>query len=221
MGLFRTKQKPYQAWLDSIQQDVPEFTPDAWSLFQKPAHLMFIYDEMKQGHWRHWLIKNNLDERLDRSSFHCQGFTADGYHLWKMKKGNHSQAIPLPSMKNGSNFGKQDGWNPGHLRIRGELYHVRTDVILELDKCKMNELQFIRKQVNVIVPYHIESSSGWKSLTKVMAHRAFMYVGIPEYWNDLLDGGALFSPVQSYDPIPSGPIKNEYYDFTPKEYKGR
>jgi hypothetical protein len=106
-------------------------------------------------------------------------------------------------------------------RIKGELYAVTPAQYKELDKYKVNGVHFIRVRVNLDIPYRqlvkTRQDQGTVLLEeKIQTVRAWMYVGVPAFWDHMIDSGYLFSPVKTY--TPNRDWLEKYYYFSSKEY---
>lgn len=168
-------------------------SPDLGWLEQKEGWLYFATDEMKSGHPRY---------KLGSGAVLCTGYTEKLYNFWYQDEGN--DRVPIPMLAQGDHTVR---YFPPPLRIQGELQYVPSSSFQQMDDYKRNTLQFRRQRVNILVPYHVESRGDrdehGKELPKplqgknhtvkgperVYVIRAWMYVGRPEYWNDVLDAG--------------------------------
>ena len=190
------------------------FTPDLWKLEQHEWQLLFVTDNLMQRHAKHELIQPFLYEGRPLSS----GFTAECFWgFWKKKLGKESFPVPLvnPNMRN--------TWYNKIGRIKGELVAIRPYMFIDLDKYYQNRLEFNRFRTNIIVPFRKRITRNNITIVSdefTQTIRAWMYVGIPEFWDDQLDGGAMFSPVATFEPLPK-PDKwptGRYFYWSLNEY---
>lgn len=180
------------------------FTPDAAILSRKESHLFFIADEMMEKHYDY--------ARLGAEATNiCQVLTQDKFSYWKKNLGKKSFALAL---ENGYTEKRQ---------IRGELHLLLTEQIFKLDEHRENGVQYDRKRVKLILPY-TQTQMKYQQMGFVLEDvplmdktiNAWMYVGRSEYWDKLLDGGYMFSPVKHF--TPHNPLLQQYYYFTNREY---
>lgn len=97
-----------------------------------------------------------------------------------------------------------------HAPMKGLLYRAEKETIFSLDKLMENEVQFIRKRVNVHVPYWKQTVTrraegvinegtkhervvnplpvDVKREAQLAMLRAFMWVAHPQYWNEMFNG---------------------------------
>jgi hypothetical protein len=194
--------------------DESKYSPDLWKLEMYHSQLLYVYDELMQGHRAHELLADHCvpleenttmgeDRPLPRSVF-----TAPSFHMIKRNLGQESYPIVMGE----GTFNAPPG------RIKGELYAVRTQRFRILDEYHDNLVKFVRVRVNLDISYQqLCRRSGelfFSERTKRV--RAWMYIGIPKYWNPLIDGGYLFKPVRAYEP--NNFRMGRYYYFSQQEY---
>jgi len=186
-------------------------TPDYGFLAEHQYQLLFVYDDMM--HNRRKMNKSTDWFRLSGA------FTRNQHLLYKKKLGTETFPIPLPAP------------HEKGAHIKGELWAVRPDEFLWLDKQKENGLLFERKRVHVNVPYRkvvwtkdtiFKDDGTWETGTVLKEEQnkiivCWMYVGIPQYWNDQLDAGFLFGEVSKYSP--NKPDRPDYYYFSERDYE--
>lgn len=153
-----------------------KYTPDAVELEAREMVPLFICNEMQQGHARSGILSNAI--------FHMVGFTVDRtYRMWKTLKG---EAIVLEE--------PDPTWMTGYRpsRIKGELYFVNGSEFKYIDKYMQNGLECQRSHVRLLLPrteYHKSypesrhSTENWHARFQ----SAFMYVGIRDYWDSIID----------------------------------
>jgi hypothetical protein len=201
------------------------YSPDLGWLEQFEYQWLFAADDTRVNHPHHTLVKD------------CE-FGATAYTT---KKFNYSvletaqERIPIPLIATSDEHIVRHF--PPPLKIRGELLKVRTYQFQGLDTYKRNNVQFKRKRITVIVPYRdgtyttnvdehgdlikpiprqLQGTRHFvMSKEKVYIIRAWMYVALPAYWDDILDAGWRgFKTVNYYESKRSW--LKEYYDF-PKQ----
>lgn len=175
-----------------------KYTKDMMVLQQYKDHLIFIPCDMKRGKGNHHFLEDAKAYGL--------GYTRSKYTMYKKNLGDLSFPIPLPETHSTPRiYGKH--FTGVSARIRGEMYFVTAETIKELDTYKRNGVEFERILTQIVYPYRevydqTNRDSGefelhlTPELTYLMS--AWMYVGLPEYWNEYLDAGALFSPCNLY-----------------------
>jgi len=241
MGFAAVKQQFSQLFGPSIKfpsvhearwiTDQMKYSPDYGWLEQFEYQLLFAADDTKENHDRHCLIE---DSRLM-----AEGFTVDYFNYWLQEAGDERVPVPmrLPAGKH-----LRLPLFPPPLKIRGELFLVRTPQFLGLDTYKRNTVQFRRQRVNIIIPHR----QVWKIdnvidptdhpvafrprelprclqgnqhiiYSGVRCHiiRAWMYVGLGKFWDPLFDGGFRgFKTVNYYESKnKSNTWAKEYYDY--------
>lgn len=204
--------------------DQARYSPDLGWLEQFEYQWFFCADDTKQNHSHHTLISD--------SEFGSTAYTTQPFNYWVLETAQ--ERIPVPMQSTGPSVIR---YFPPSLKIRGELRKVRTNQILGLDTYKRNTLQFKRKRISVLVPYRDAERNanvdefgellkpvpralqGTQHFTlspeKIYVIRAWMYVGIPEYWDNVLDAGWRGFKTVNYYQSKRSWLK-EYYDF-PKQ----
>ena len=200
-ALFAEPSKPtleFNIWAKSETK----YTPDILFLEQYDFQLIFVYDEFRRNH------RHNQKLGLD---FICNAFTKDYFSLWKKKLGRETSAIMLESRFN----------TVPSYPVQGEIYKIRPQQFLELDTMKENGVCFYRKRITLDVPYRTvkwtKERGVFTTEEELQRIKAWTYIGIPDYWNPIIDGGYSFGIVNHYSS--KKPWVNSYYSFTPKEYK--
>ncbi len=218
----------YEKWVGEANRRT-DFTPDISELEQHEYQLLFVYGETQRGHPAFPIVNEG-------SAHICTAFTnTPGFTLWKRNRGLASTVValsaPLPEKDAAPLF------PPTHFgvltpssRIKGELYAIRPYQMMELDKYHLNGYHYLRRRVHLAIPYSqvmwlkhpylnptTVYSSTYKTDTKIRIVKAWMYLGIPEYWEPQLDGGYEFTPVKLMRTYERPWISNYYY-FTKNEY---
>lgn len=161
-------------------------TPDMWKLEQSMFQLIFIPDDFMRGKVNNHLIAEFC--RDGDTPLHPSCFTFERFTFWKKDLGEKSFPIPL-----------EKGYDPsGYLRVRpipakikGQLYAILSNRIKTLDIHRQNGLQFRRTRIEVSLPFRTVSYSVKSPLPVIspdylVTKEAWMYVGIPEYWDPLI-----------------------------------
>lgn len=171
-----------------------KYTRDFPELLEKRAHLVFICDSLMFGCKDHNLIRSS-------SVNNGRAFTLNGFQLFidmlnglaiPLKKSDH----PLVAVRERHDV----------CRIKGEVHLVETTAIPKLDTRMRNGIQFTRKRVRVIFPYRdhwmvdngmfdetgvelphtLQGPRHYVSDEKVYLLWVWMYIGIPDYWDNIL-----------------------------------
>jgi hypothetical protein len=193
---------PERAFFDFLDQET-KYTPDIAILEQHEWQLYFACDETQLGHH-----KGSL---LGESVYKMPGFTQKPFNYWDPKV---PFLPPIPMEAKG--FRNPMPFYPEIAKIKGQVLLIRPQTFLKLDEYKEQGVQYRREKARIIVPYRkIRSLTDHPSLPttdievelaaglgltfeRVHVIRAWMYVGIPEYWDKLItafDYGA----VQTYE----------------------
>lgn len=226
LGLLKkiipSRHGPDAQWIAEASQVYPN-TPDLTWLSRRPFHLLFVYGSQMRGHPQHELV-------IEHGAYSATAYTDGKFSMWKKRLGKASFPIALE----GSGWRRPDWDVPKHARVQGELYALKWEQLLELDKHFQNTLEFERKRIPLLIPYHklysipgtplqlqIEESLGMPHKNSVVTTekqvenvRAWVYIGKPEFWDDQLEH--YFAPVDVFRSR-VGWI-NDYYAFTKEEY---
>lgn len=187
-----------------IQQQLNRyrFTPDIYKLDQYEKQLVFIADELMKAFPLHL--------NFIKGAQYCgTAYTHNLFSVFKYKVPGKVSPIVLPTKYH----------VPRSCRVKGELWLVPAYHIPFIDTYKMNGEVFQRLRVRVDTPFRelktTEMLSSeervdkriktWYNIPKellteprIASNRAWMYIGIPSYWEPLLDGGYMFSPVKIF-----------------------
>lgn len=207
-GLFKRKTEGEQYTLsvwDWLQQSNEEFTPDIAKLERYKYQLIFVYDEMMFGHPQEEVLK-------PEATILSKAITKNGYTLWKRKLGKQSYPVALD----------QKFHNLLKAPIKGELYRMRSKHFITLDSYKDNGVRYYRKRIDVVVPWkevvrHKKTNVVITRAERKTEIKAWMYIGIPDFWEEILDAGFMSSPVRCFQP--NDPNLKPYYMFTKLEYE--
>lgn len=191
---------PDRAWFEYARQ-ASKYTPDIAKLEEYEYQLIFACDETQIRHVKHHLIEGG--------EYICPGFTQSGFNYWQPE----TPFLPVVPLKATSTF-NITGFPP-NAKIKGQLLAIRPQLFIDLDNYKENGVQFQRERVKLIVPYRmvkwlhdpsvapldmepyaIEQGnpyiaegnvpSMYTTKEKVVLIRAWMYIGVPEYWDKLI-----------------------------------
>ena len=183
-----------------------EFTPDIALLESHMSQFLFVCDHWHTRHWGHGMI-------AEYSVPLGTVFTQDPFVMYKHKMGPESWAVPLEDSPIAA----------PRAHIRGELHAITPSVrFVELDTDRQNGVIFYRKRVTVLMPYYVDAwyKEGGRSRSPLRLQnlRAWMYIGVPEYWDKKIDEDFfLFDPVRTFEP--KNPELPPYYSFTKLEYQ--
>ncbi len=190
--------------------DMRRFTPDMVELEAYDRQLLFVCDETLPGMYQHKLIEDQ--------EFAYEAFTQGPHIMLKEDLGVKSKPIIFPTT-----LGYQNP--PPFVPIRGKVYRVEPRRFLDIDREKMNGVQFIRQKVWVVVPYqklffkdrqiaeNVIGGNVGRSLVKrkgVWRFQAWIYYGNEEYWSDILNI-SLNPPVFTFKGM--NDLVKEFYDF--------
>lgn len=197
---------PDQAEVKWLNDQVKR-SPDLGWLEQLEFALLFCPDDTKVGHSRHGLVSEGIHL--------CTAYTQHPYHFWEQRIGDERIPIPLRAKQGAKPIDLGDlSQFPQPYKMQGELRIILPFQFRLLDDYKENLVQFQRKRVNVIIPYH-DKVTPWKEMVHVV--RAYMYEGRPEYWDDVIDAGFRgFKPVRTFQS--QRQWLKRYYAY-PKEIK--
>lgn len=192
----------------------PKHTPDLWKIEQSPKALLFEYGELAQGMPHANILKGNCVG---------YGFTVERFNL--IIKNDGRNAFPFAIR---AEFDDQDLANKmPRLKVRGELYEVPYQKIIELDKLRQNTVVFIRKRIPILLPSVHPPEGRYKLIGNKEGDPqrvlAWVYVGLKDYWMKEIDwdlkffrrrGGNVYASASIYDDRRRAWAK-QYYQFTP------
>ena len=213
--LFSRLQGYPDEWWVKERIGINHHTPDLFRLEQSEFQLLFVVDAMQRG-------QSEYSHIAEHSAMVTKAFTMQNYNLYV--KNSDKTVIPM--------LGSATSLNS--LKILGEVHSVESTKFFELDKLKGNLVQFQRKRVRVVVPHRfilkdenrdikgrrlplcLQGKKGAISPERIHLLSVWMYVGNPDYWDSLLDGGFLFSqpePKVPYEPDKRKWLKR-FYKYT-------
>lgn len=192
---------PDQALFQFLEQET-QYTPDVAVLEAHSWQLYFACDETQMGHAK---------AVLGDVHYKCPGFTQKTFNYWDP---NVPFLPPVPIEATG--YRNPMPFYPDIAKIKGQVLLVRPEALLRLDEYKEQGVQYRREKARILVPYRkirsirdhpdlptddieIELAKGL-GLTFERIHiiRAWMYVGIPEYWDKLITAFD-YGSVQTYE----------------------
>lgn len=215
--------RPDKYWLADAEHHL-RWTPDLATLQLSQFQLLFVCDDMKHD----WDSYEKIRENSARIPY--RAFTMKNFKYYCRTVDSEKTFIPLRSDKTEFELTPVIPYVPS-CKIAGELHAVESEHFTKLDELKQNGVQFLRQRIKLLVPWREMPLSEWKdvdgrplplalkgktgvlSSERVHIIEAWMYVGIPEYWNDLLDGGFLFNPVWVSEAFQSKRWLRQYYNL--------
>lgn len=185
-----------------------KFTPDISKLEMYEWQLFFAPDELKKDHVKHALLG-------DDKQYKFPAFTQKGYHFWQANAPFDAPVAMETEPVNVSPF------FPPVAKIKGEIYAIRPQRFLDLDRYRQNTVEYERQRVRFVVPYRkvlwlkdhnldpsfgvqdefsrsrYTGSSVTTSEERVAILRAWMYIGKPEFFDPLISAYT-HSPVETF-----------------------
>lgn len=221
LDLLSHKEERTELTLSWFQDRLSEFkyTPDQYKLDQYLYQFVFVADELMKN----FPLHNNF---ITDARYFGSAYTINSFSVFKYKVPEKVSPVILPIQYH----------HPPARRVKGELWLLPASRLSFIDRYKMNTEVFQRLRVPVNVPYRelvdprinfdnrgVYFSEGvWYNIpkmslttTRMAKVRAWMYVAIPSYWEPLLDGGYMFSPVSRY--MSRNKNIGEYYYFSRNE----
>lgn len=214
----------FREWIKAQRYgEAGTYTPDIVELELHPRVPIFVHDEMLPGGINHDMVtETNLKGRWPSYS----GFTEDTFHMWHRRLGTDSYAVALkadnvPQEHDRPEWAEDTRQKPG--KIWGNIYHIRPYAFKKLDFVKANGVEFKRTKVNITVPIQ---KTFYKALPEVSHEMkyvipCYMYIGNPDFFNPLIDGGFEFIPVQqiNYTAPRARDWLDRYYVYRYGNYK--
>lgn len=211
-------------YLNRLENERAKWTPDHLTLAQYASQYLFVVDNLKKTQHKHWFIKDVAEKKAE--AYTVDQFTSHNYNL-----GHETYSIPLEYSGEKQILQPNSKMYAPPSIISGELFLVSDHKVIEsLDKLKMNGVKFIRKRVEIQIPYR---KTKWvKDINKIppelipidpgrattgwFTHKmkAWMYVGVKDHWESLFDNGFYFSPTPLAKP--NSGWTEHYYLFNNK-----
>lgn len=228
-GLRKPKIDPVREFIDDWKPHM--FTPDYAWLETKMYQIVFLYNQIMTGHPKH------NEFIIEGTGMLGTAFTQEGcYEMFIKNLGEESFPIVVedrrkeepgiwfktvstdPLVRNVHAVNR--GPHPFATRlgrIKGELYAFKPNQLLGLDKYLQNGIEFRRTRVKTVIFYfkHDKVNDTWQKAAYIV--RAWMYIGLPEYWDDLLDAGFLFSKGPKFAAPTNYAKLADYYFYGPKQ----
>jgi hypothetical protein len=189
-------------WAQRVREAMA-YTPDAIDLEQSPYQNLFVCDDLMIGFADHGVLKG--------AQYQSTGFTKHHFSFFKRNSGLPPFGIPLQAWEHGKFYNhalQGGGYNdvriPGktYAPIRGEIYAVPSTLFANsLDKFKENGNMFIRRRIPIVVrgfqEWHTREGIIREPFQKQVT--CWMYIAIPDFWNNLIDGGYNYCKVKDYE----------------------
>lgn len=197
---------PTVSWIKERQKKTL-YTPDISLLEKRPFQWLFEYGEAQPKHPE---FKTHLEGHVADAP-PMAAFTLNDFTCYKQKLGKLSFPVALP----------EKHFNTHHCQVRGNLIGVRSTRFLKLDEHRQNGVAFQRHRIKVAVPhFYMVENKGTQGLTRVVCEpalfSAWMYIGVPEYWNEVLDNGLITGNLSTYGDLEA--TIPQYYQFTRRDY---
>lgn len=202
-----SKRERLAQWDEQFREwgELTRFTPDYQRLEQQNWNIFLICDDMMGGHEFHSLLH---DEAYARKLYGVT-YTQNSYVMFRKNLGKFSYPVFLdPEQITSPGTIKRTMGEP--CIVKGELWAIRPSRVLELDKHRLNTVEFLRRRVSVDIPFKRvvrfnSPKDGWEGdkLTDVLHYknqRAWMYFGIPEAWQFQSWDEKSLSPVKPIEP---------------------
>lgn len=218
-----------QTWI-SRGLSKTKHTPDIATLQLRKEVFLFVYNELMSEHSPH-------HKCLGEAEFQGKGYSLDVYSMWRKNLGNQSFPIVLKGLKEGPtptkiSSRKLKDIGPGLTtdvkqgHIKGEVYKVTPQQVIELDERYENTVQFRRVEASFVIPHYVCNVVGDKIIPKATTfiRHAYMYLGNLDYWHELLDNGVFYSVVKQRETNTTFPAFNNSFYYSVKEhdeFKGR
>lgn len=183
-------------------QEETKYTPDIAKLEAYEYQLYFACDETQRGCHKHDLLGEHEDK--------CPGFTQKSFNYW-----DHEAPFLPPVAMEVEGFRNVMPNYPDIAKIKGRVLKIRSQAFLKLDEYKEQGVQYRRIKPRILVPYRalvflkdanlpppdveqVLSPSWGLTFEKMVIIRAWMYIGVPEYWDKMINSFD-FKSVQTYE----------------------
>lgn len=218
-------------WFGLVMEAL-RFTPDAGDLYTQEYHLLFAYNGLMKNGVEHWRVKETCLLNPSGQPMRWRAYTKDDFSVWTKDERTRLKPVALQPTDHDHpmwSATKRAGLNRAPpAKVKGELYLVPPDLILKLDIDHKNGIQFKRIPIHVYIPErrvhwlrdpasapgmgeHL--SSTFTSDFHLRMKKAWMYVGVQDYWEPVIDAGFSFSPTPCYQPKKQSAWLSRYYHF--------
>ncbi len=198
-----------QGWLDEYKEDF-KYTPDIRTLEMGRRWFVFEYGECMEGKRDH---KTLMDSgRAVRVGHAFTKFS--NLIMYKKQLGEYAYPVVLGRMPRypKMQYRIQENTLPG--RIKGDLFLMEgVDQIVLLDMARENGVAFRRIRMEILFPYF---DGKQEQLTSCPA---WIYIGLKDYWDNLIDGGYSATPVRRFKHVNRGGdyVMGDYYFYSKLE----
>jgi len=193
-----------------------QFTPDISELELHQFVLLFVCDDVMRAGKNYKLI-------AEHSAKAARGFTMKAFNFYS--KRTDGMGIPMKV------DAQPDRFSFTALKIKGEIHAVRPAAFPDLDRWYQNGQMFRRVRTKILyptrehgmivnkdsmgrkLPVALQGAKHFLLPEKVEPIEAWMYVGVPNYWNPLLDGGYEFETVPIRYPKEDRSWLVKYYHY--------
>lgn len=156
-----------------------KYTPDIARLSAHNWNIFLITDDMMRGRRAHQLLKDR-----DKCMYLCTAYTINDFTMFKKNLGLATYPVVLdPPEDAARGIISRASRGP----IRGELWAIKADQVKELDKHRLNTVEFHRRRVYVDIPYQTVNKYKYEVVLSEWMHhegqRAWMYIGDFGYWH--------------------------------------
>jgi len=211
---------PWRRSTPEVQEPVDwAWTHDTHIIEQYATQLLFVPDNMKKGFTNHVVLEEYL---IGDEPHNDKVYTHNKFLAYRQDLGpTRSNAIIMPGDYVPSGFVTK-GTAPNPAKIQGELYSVNSFKMYLLDKYKQNGVQFSRQRVRVTYPFRYVSKKTGSCVPPTISPHGFktiaawMYVGIPSYWDNRI-GGVFAQPLTLHEHDPPRAWIGEFYRFDVKD----
>lgn len=179
--------------------EATKFTPDIAKLEKYAWQLIFVTDQLKEGHLHNAKLG-------PEASYRFPAFTQQGFHYWDTP----IPFLPPVPMKVEYTINPVKGFPP-IAKIKGEVHLIRPQQFMTLDRYKQNTVEYQRERIKLVVPYtpvkllkdhnldprfgvqEVFCRSDYKGSSVALDRettctiRAWMYTGKPDFWDPLIN----------------------------------
>lgn len=201
-------------WAD--QENKNRLTPDLMDLEKSVWQRLFVPDNMMMGYPDYRLLKGYSTHKA-----YC--FTEKHYSMWRNNDGNFPIVLQPSDPRDFTPWSNADQFISKlkhHARVKGQLFKVLSSRFPVLDNEYERGKKFNRIRINVDIPMRDvlkfgDQLRGIETKRRYTEqHECWMYIGLPQYWDNKLDGGFEYTPVKIFKPTEA--IAEPYYFFTPQ-----